>query len=380
MPSWGVQNEITLGEVRADPRPVVARLVELVRAEDPTRPTAQANLGQVPDDDPIIGLVDLNAMNVYCGWYYGAAGDIGEVMDGHHEANPGIPLGLSEYGADAYEGYHAAEPVPGDYTEEYQAVLHEQYGAAIAERPWLWSTFVWNMFDFASDLRAEGGRRGRNMKGLVTYDRTIRKDAFYWYKANWSVEPFVHLCSKRFTNRHTATVGLKVYSNCDEVRLELNGHDQGPGVGAQHIFAWDVRLEGGVNTVRVTGDGPDGPVHDEAEFRLVDSPDESYVCPEPARFGARDGATGAVASWYEQDGIEADHSLYSTWTPIGDLLDNPDCRAVLVDVLGEEMLDDPRLAMAGAFTVDFLAGFVPDTLSEEVLRELHGRLSAIPKP
>jgi beta-galactosidase len=377
---WGLQNEITLGEARRDPRPVVTRLHELVRRLDPTRPTAQANLGQVTVDDPIIAMADLNAMNLYHGWYYGDASDIGTALDEHHEANPTVPVGLSEYGADAYEGYHGDEPVPGDYTEEYQCLLHEQYWRAIAARPWVWASFVWNMFDFASDLRAEGGRAGRNMKGLVTYDRQVRKDAFHWYRANWSSEPFVHLCSKRFVNRHLARTTVKAYSNLEGVRLEVNGSDVGPGEGPDHVFVWEIDLAAGVTTIRATADGPNGPVADRAELRLVDRPDASYVCPEPSRFGAGRGGATARESWYEREGLTADPSLYSTWTPLAELLENPDTREVLADTLGPEMLDDPRLEMAGAFTVDFLAGFVPEQLTDDVLRQLHERLSVIPKP
>jgi beta-galactosidase len=377
---WGLQNEITLGEARRDPRPVVTRLREVVGQLDPGRPTAQANLGQVTVDDPIIAMADLNAMNLYHGWYYGEATDIGPALDEHHEANPTVPVGLSEYGADAYEGFHSAEPVPGDYTEEYQCVLHEEYWRAVAARPWVWASFVWNMFDFASDLRAEGGRAGRNMKGLVTYDRQVRKDAFHWYRANWSTEPFVHICSKRFANRHDARTTIKAYSNLDEVRLEVNGRDIGPGEGPDHVFEWEIDLAESVTEVRATADGDDGAVSDSAAFRKVDEPDPSYVCDEPARFGAGRGGAAARESWYEREGLAADPSLYSTWTPLAELLENPDTRSVLVRIMGPEMLNDPRLELAGAFTLDFLAGFIPDQLTDDVLREAHERLSVIPKP
>ena len=377
---WGVQNEITLGEATVDPRPTVTALHELVRTEDPSRPTAQANLGQVTPDDPIVSVPDLNAMNLYCGWYYGQASEIGPALDEHHEANPDVPVGLSEYGADASEGYHSAEPSAGDYTEEYQALLHEEYWRALAARPYVWASFVWNMFDFASDLRAEGGRAGRNMKGLVTYDRRTRKDAFHWYRANWSAEPFVHLCSKRFVNRHERQVTVKAYSNLPEVHLEVGGRDLGPGTGPDHVFTWEVDLDEGLTALTVTAPTDAGLVTDRAELRLVTEPDPAYVCPEPARFGAGGPGAGAVESWYEKEGLTADPAIYSTWTPLGELLDDDRTRAVLVEVLGSEWLDDPRLAMASAFTLDFLAGFVPDDLPEDVLRRLHERLSAIPKP
>ena len=175
-----------IGEAAADPRPTIADLVELVHAEDPDRPAVQAQVTLVRPNDPVNRLADANAVNLYHGWYFEEAVNVGSALDAFRAANPDIALGLSEYGADATTTYHAAAPTAGDYTEEYQALFHEIYLRNIDERPWLWATFVWNMFDFASVIRNEGGTRGFNMKGLVTRDRSTRKDAFFWYKANWS--------------------------------------------------------------------------------------------------------------------------------------------------------------------------------------------------
>jgi beta-galactosidase len=331
-------------------------------------------------DDVIHTLTDLDALNTYCGWYYGVAAEVGAVLDEHRDANPGRPFALSEYGADAYAGYHSADPAPGDYTEEYQAVLHEIYWRAIDERPWLWGSFVWNAFDFSSDLRAEGGQRGRNMKGLADHDRRIRKDAFYWYKANWSDRPFVHITSKRFRHRHDPAVTVKVYSNQPEVRLEVNDVDAGAQQSDDRIFTWDLTLDADVTSLRATALGPDGPITDSAEFELVAEADPSYVCPQPAIWGGRESPIGKVKNWYDDEGITADPGVYSTWTTLGELLENPDTRAVLESVVGAEMLDHPQLEMARNFTLDQMAGFAPDQIDAETLRALHDRLSVIPKP
>jgi beta-galactosidase len=375
---WGVQNEITLGEARRDPRATVAKLSELARAVDPSRPTAQANLGQVTAADPIHGMVDLDALNLYCGWYYGTSDQMGPSLDELHEARPELVVGLSEYGADAYVGYHSSAPAAGDYTEEYQALLHEEVWRAVAARPYVWVSFVWNMFDFASAGRHEGGQSGRNMKGLVTYDRRTKKDAFYWYKANWSDEPFVHVCSKRFVHRHESPTLVRVYSNQPEVRLEVDGVDLGPGAGPDHVFEWTVDLDASGTTVRAVAAGAPA---DEATFVRVTVPDQSYVCPAPSPFGGR---TMRRESWYEKEGLTADPSIYSTWTAIGELMENPETRAVLVEVVGPPMFGDApdggELARGAAYSLDFVAGFVPDVLTEEKLRELHTRLSGIPKP
>ncbi len=122
------------------------------------------------------------------------------------------------------------------------------------ERPFLWGTFVWNMFDFASDGRSEGDSPGRNDKGLVTYDRTIRKDAFYWYKANWNPEPMVYIASRRFTPRPSGSTDVRVYTNCDSVALSVNGINAGTKAEPSRVFVWSgVQLVDGSNSIDVVG-------------------------------------------------------------------------------------------------------------------------------
>lgn len=368
---WGVQNETTISEAVADPREVIARLVELAHREDPDRPTAQAQMMLVRPDDPINALTDLNALNLYQGWYVGAADEVGAALDAHHEAHPTLPLALSEYGADARPEYHSAEPVPGDYTEEYQAALHEVYWRHIAQRPCLWATFVWNMFDFASAIRDEGGTKGFNMKGLVTRDRRIRKDAFWWYKANWSDEAVLHICAKRFVNRHDPDVEVKVYANHPEVSLFVGGDELGTQRSDDHIFRWRVQLGPGESRVVALA----GDQRDEATLRLVQAPDPNYVCPAPRRSRGMD-----MGSWYEAAGIEIDHSRYGTWSLVGELLDNRATQAVLVDEFGSALLAHPMLEMARRFPLDMvLATAVPD-MSDERILALYERLAAIPRP
>ena len=115
----------------------------------------------------------------------------------------------------------------------------------------MWGTFVWNMFDFAVSTRHEGGIPGRNDKGLVTYDRKTKKDAFYFYKANWSDEPMLYITSRRFTERTNAVTDVKIYSNASKVELLLNGKSQGKrSDGANCVFIWkDVQLQPGENRV-----------------------------------------------------------------------------------------------------------------------------------
>lgn len=146
----------------------------------------------------------------------------GEFFDEFHKKYPNRAVGMSEYGCEALN-WHTSNPVQGDYTEEYQAYYHEELIKQLFSRPFIWATHVWNMFDFAADSRAEGGENGMNHKGLVTFDRKYKKDAFYAYKAWLSEDPFVHICGKRYVDRVEDTTKVTVYSNQPEVELFVNG-------------------------------------------------------------------------------------------------------------------------------------------------------------
>ena len=141
---------------------------------------------------------------------------------------------------------------PGIY--DRAAADHEAYWAALKARPYVWCKFIWCLHDFASDGRNEGDQPGRNDKGLVTYDRKLRKDAFYFYKANWSGEPVLHVTSCRFTDRTDPVTEVKVYSNAPEVTLEVNGRPLGArkDPSGDRIFRWPgVALSPGENRVSV---------------------------------------------------------------------------------------------------------------------------------
>ena len=221
---WGLSNEITAAS------PVNEELLENHRALndlahklDPTRPTTMANVFMLEITSPILEIPDVNSYNLYFGWYLGDLDQNDEFFDSYHAKYPDRCIGFSEYGADANPAYQTAHPEKGDYTETYQCIFHEHMAKMIADRPWLWATHVWNMFDFAADGRDEGGKNGENQKGLVTFDRKIKKDAFYLYKAYWSKEPFVHTCGSRYVDRAEDVTEVKVYSNLPEVSLYVDG-------------------------------------------------------------------------------------------------------------------------------------------------------------
>ena len=203
---------------------------------------------------------------------------------------PDRPLGLSEYGCEGIISWHSANPTVRDYSEEYQALYHEHMAHIIDERPWLWATHVWNMFDFGCDARNEGGVAGRNNKGLVTFDRSIRKDAFYLYKAYWSDEPFVHLCGSRFARRTGSVARVKVYSNADSVTLLVNGKPFASKEG-RRIFEFDGIPLSRHTFITARADG----CTDSMTLQKVDSPEQSYILP-------KDTTTANIAAnWFNPD-------------------------------------------------------------------------------
>ena len=252
--AWSLFNELWPG--KPDPHRELQDLKIVANGEDPTRPTIAATATeQLPQMNKI---PDLLGWNIYPGWYsgWGPKEAFGELLDRGRSISKHGGLCVSEYGAGANVEQHEENPkqpkTDGQWhPEEYQALLHEAAWPAMKARPFVWGTFVWNMFDFTSNSRREGGIPGRNTKGLVTYDRKIRKDAFFFYKANWSDEPTLYITSRRFTERINATTDVKVYSNAKEVELFINGVSQGERRDSSTcIFIWkDVQLQLGENRI-----------------------------------------------------------------------------------------------------------------------------------
>ncbi|HEX3773530.1 MAG TPA: glycoside hydrolase family 2 TIM barrel-domain containing protein, partial [Polyangiaceae bacterium] len=254
---WSVGNE-TLLKAGPSPDTLIGHLADVVGTEDPTRIAAYAaNAGDTYN--PVNWHGTAHGFNEYQGWYGGKVADFATWADQTHKDRPTGCVGLTEYGAGASITQHTANPAAQDtgvdhtssqHTEEYQAYYHEGYWAALSARPFVWGKFIWNAFDFASDTRSEGNTPGLNDKGLVTYDRQTKKDAFYWYKANWSSDPFVYITSRRFTTLPKSSTSIRVYSNAAMVDLKLNGKSLGAQSAANHIFVWNnVTWATGTNTV-----------------------------------------------------------------------------------------------------------------------------------
>lgn len=268
---WGISNEITMFKVTNATRKHHKELNEFCHKEDPSRFTTIACFSVMTIFNRIAHITDVASYNLYWGWYVPITRVTGLICDMWHLFYPHGPIGLSEYGAEAMPNLHSVHPRRGDNTEEYQAIYHEKMIDVINKRPYLWATHVWNMFDFAADARNQGGEPGMNHKGLVTFDRKTKKDSFYAYKAYWSEEPFIHLCSKRFVNRTGSKTLVKVYTNQKEVSLYQNGKLIATKSGDK-IFKFKIKMDPTNEIVVKSGD-----LEDKGTIIKVATKDPSYI-------------------------------------------------------------------------------------------------------
>ena len=224
---WGLSNELNFNY--DDPREFSYELNSLAKSEDPTRLTVYATFIK---ENVLDEIADLTAYNKYFGWYEGNPEDLGAFLDDVHSSHKYIPVGVSEYGAGGSTVHHEDSPVKPSHEscwhpEEYQVFCHEKNWIEMAERRFVWGKYIWNFADFSSSVKDEGDRFGINDKGLITRDRKVKKDAFYFYKVNWSDEPTVYITSRRHTMRSVAVTDVKVYSNMSRVTLYVNGRKAG---------------------------------------------------------------------------------------------------------------------------------------------------------
>ena len=370
---WGLSNEITAASAVNEELLENHRLLnDLCHRLDPTRLTTMANVFMLEIESPILEIPDINSYNLYFGWYLGELEQTDEFFDEYHAKYPNRVIGFSEYGADANPSFHSQHPEKGDYTEEYQALYHEHMLRMIEARPYLWATHVWNLFDFAADGRDEGGKHGENQKGLVSFDRTLRKDAFYLYKAAWNrKESFVHLCGKRYINRCEAETEIKAYSNADRVRLYVDdtliGEQQG-----ETVFRFTVPLMG-EHLIRAEAEG----CSDTMMIRRVNEPDESYIFNK---------AAASVANWFDAD--EIDPSCFSINDTLGEIRSHPQAGAIVDAMMAkgasergdvaDAVKDNPALQrMMGRMTM--LSLLKQGGADEESIKQLNRVLQGIKK-
>ena len=281
---WALSNEITLQGVTEDLMENHRILNDIVHEMDKKRLSAMANLFLLETDSPLVTLPDIRGYNLYYGWYVGEMEDNDTWFDDFHRDHPGVAIGLTEYGADSVITLQSPKPEKGDYTESYQAVYHEHMLEMFSTRPYIWGTYCWNMFEFAAAGRDDAGDPGKNHKGLITFDRKQKKDAYYIYKAWWTDEPFVHLCGSRYHDRVENVTEIKVYSNCHEVILFVDGNEFAKQSG-EHVFKFEVPISG-VHTIKAMS----GDVFEEMEITKVNTVNPSY-------FASKD----KVKNWFDEE-------------------------------------------------------------------------------
>lgn len=252
---WGMWNEIGNGNGLNGAQnwtkaiQIATALYNTAKSLDPSRLIGGADClsyqsgktGNIPND--------YYAENTYPGWYYNNPGDWNFWVTMNPIRNTYGLFAMSEYGAGGNPNCHSLTPISttniggggARHDEEYQALCHEGIMDSVynpsGTMRYLIFTSVWAFFDFAVASRREGYQEtsdGVNLvtnpdkyylndKGLVTRDRQTKKDAFYLYKAKWNPAPMVYITSRRFTNRPSSSITIKVYSNCASLKLYRGG-------------------------------------------------------------------------------------------------------------------------------------------------------------
>ena len=185
-----------------------------------------------------------------------------------------------------------------------------------AERPYIWAMHCWNMFDFGADGRDEGGKPGQNQKGLVTFDRKLKKDAFYIYKAYLSGEPFVHLCGRRYVERPEAETSVKVYSNQPAVTLLVDGKELETQSGSK-VFTFTVPLTGEHRIEAVAGD-----LSDEMTIRKAEKANPDYAKPGTV-----------VENWFDREDEIVREGYFSIKNSMAEIKANIEANAVMNELM-----------------------------------------------
>ncbi|MBO5944343.1 MAG: glycoside hydrolase family 2 protein [Clostridia bacterium] len=374
---WGLSNEISMNGSDDDLIENHKILNDLCHEMDKTRLTTIAVVSMCSLDDPYIQIPDVVSHNHYFGWYGGDTSMNGPWFDNFHAKFPNIPVGMSEYGCEALN-WHTSNPQQGDYTEGYQAYYHEELIKQLFSRKYIWATHVWNMFDFGADARQEGGENGQNHKGLMTFDRKYKKDAFYAYKAWLSDDPFVHICGKRYVDRVEDLTKITVYSNLPEVELIANGKSLGRQASDNHFFYFDVPNTASVTHLQAVA----GEYGDQSLIRKVETFNEDYRLKEK----------GAVLNWFDVTEVDGYLSLNSKMSELLMVKEGQMLFGQIMGPIAEAAkqsageggfeMNEGMMQMMGGFTVLRLIGMLGMTglkMNKEELLDLNAKLNKIKK-
>ncbi len=329
--TWSIANEVDFGNsppgflgngtgALPDPLPLLKELNQLAHELDPGRPTTlatccEARVAAPGAAVPITGAVtDLSGANRYYGWYYDKPSDLGAHLDKLHSTRPTQPQAVTEYGAGGAVSLHSDNALGGPESrnrpqaEEYESYIHEQNWATLSSKPYLWGTFLWNSFDFGTTVRSEGNAQDVNTKGIVTFDHKYKKDPYYFYKANWTATPTVHINSSLYRERAYRVADVRVYSNASKTSLKVNGKLIGTLPSCMgRICIWNgVALSPGTNSIVATGSFPKGDVEDKVQWHLSDAAaKDTYIDCGALVAGASDGKRFGSDTFFEGGTAEA---------------------------------------------------------------------------
>lgn len=271
---WGLWNEVRTGKVTDPPVLLVRELNEIAQELDPDRYTVSAS------DKEYTTVMnwesELQAWNKYFGWYYGEPEDLKPWLDGAHKELPDSGLGISEYGIGGnifqQDSSKLEKPVGRYFPEPVQAEYHETTWQQLDQSEYLWGTFIWCMYDFSVAGWNRGGIPYLNHKGMITADRTTKKDVFYFYKANWSEQPVVHIAGKRRNSQPSTDYQLKVYTNQSMLEVYVNGQKEFTVRPSEYgiVRIDDVKLNRGQNFISVIGRKGKMTFADKVEIMVTD--------------------------------------------------------------------------------------------------------------
>lgn len=362
---WGIGNDVTMFGEERWMEAAMREMNDLAKRLDPDRLTVCSHMMTLRDDSPLNRITDGIGYNIYYGWYVGECSDLDEWLKRMEENVSDVPTAISEYGADGILAYQTRFPMKGDYSESYQSLYHEQMLAIIRRHERLWAAYVWNLSDFSSVNRREGGVCGRNNKGLVTYDRKMRKDAFYLYQAEWSDRPVVHIAGRRYKKRAESGTSIRVYSNAEEVVLFVNGRQEGTMCREGHIFWMDgVALAPGRNDILVKTERGD---YDDMILYGETTDDPSYLFHQEEK-------TECGATEYSMK-----NGFFSVYDTINELLSEPSAKAVLEAYAGRALMNHPMLKLLGDYPLESVARKSGGLIKEEWIRSMNESLIRVRK-
>ena len=376
--TWGISNEITIStKDNKDMLDNHRELNDLCHKMDSIRPTTLACYAVCGPFNKVAHLSDLVSWNLYLGWYVPGLFLNDWWISFFHRVYPNRCLGYSEYGCEGMPNLHSSRPRRGDHTEEYQSLYHEFMLKCFERHPYMWSTHVWNMFDFAADKRKEGGTQGRNTKGLVTYDRKIKKDAFYLYKAYWTEKPFVHICSKRFQKRPGDTTTIKVYATgIEKAELWMDGKRIQEQKGTYCFLFEGIKLTQNHQITIYGYCGDEKVCEDEAAFTHTDGLEAEYILES----GENDGVNWFLDEYGEKKKLEATQGFLSVYDEIGTILDTEKGNEILNGLFisfgegGKALLTESVQNSIRSLTFVELAKMIGPAITPEMLNMLNEQL------